>query len=404
MVLIKGLRPNYLFEQNFYKKRFMLKTRYICLFLLVLACQFSCQDDDDVLEPFIETDATSYIFARDGRSSVDNIQQTELADMLTSLTAYAESANEGVIVEANIFRAGFENTGNNGGGLFDFMSSIQLENNLSTVDLEDDFFGDFFEQAAIASKAGNDAANGVPGFITRESTGNTVILNNIGQDLGQFIEKGIMGSVFLHQMFNILLSENLVGDEVDNISLVPGENYTELEHNWDIAFGYFQAPGEFGSDWPVSRIEELNFWSTYAEVVDPSLGISDRIMNAFRDGRNAIVENDSLTRNESRAILVSELELLSAATCLHYINRSIVNQEAGNTGDLIHSVSAAYMFARALNMNPGKLIPAAQLHNLLNVDLGLGGNFWRMQEDGLLDAKSRLVEFYPSLEPVQDEL
>lgn len=376
------------------------------LLIIVLLFALSCnsQDDEVMPVPAIETDATRYIFARDGESSVDVDQQSDLSLMLASIIDYTQESYTGQIIEARDFRAAFENINNSGASIFGFESTAALEENVFSIDLNDDYFGDLFEQAAIASKSGDQAAEFVPGLIARESTGNNILVNNLGQDFAQFIEKGVMGSVFIHQILNVHLTDAFVGDTINNIDLVVGNNYTALEHNWDIAFGYFSAPGDLSSNWPNDRASELQYWSFYSNLLDPLLGSNDRIMDAFREGRNAIVNGSLNGKNRNRAVLYDELELLSAATSIHYINESSRYLSEGSQGDLLYSLSAAYMFARALNIIPQRKIPSAMLHNILNVDFGLGGNFWSVTPEGLDAAKEKLVAAYPSLEGVQDEL
>lgn len=372
----------------------------------IILLTFSCNngDDDSMVDPSIETDVSSYVFARNGVSSVDIKEQIELAQILESIIEYTQVSYTGEIVEARLFRAAFENSDNNGTSLIGFDSDASLEENLFSTDLSDDYFGDLFEQAAIASKSGNQAAEFTPGLAVRESIESNIIVNNLGQELAQFIEKGVMGSVFLHQMLNVHLTDPFVGDTIDNVILVDDNEYTALEHNWDIAFGYFSAPGDFRSNWPNSRAGELQYWSAYSNLLDPLLGSNDRIMDAFRNGRNAIVNGDLNLKNSNRDILYTELELLSAAATIHYINEATRYLDQNFQGDLLYSLSAAYMFARSLSMNPQKEIPAAQLHNILNVDLGNGGNFWSVTQEGLEAAKEKLVLIYPSLEDVQDDL
>ena len=381
-----------------------IRFKSICIVLIALLLTLSCKNDDEQITPIIETDVNSYIFARDGVSSVDVTQQNNLADMLDLLTIYTQRGDKGEIVEAFDFQGAFENKGNNGGGLFDFESDARLEDLLFVPDLNDDYFGDLFEQAAIASKAGDQAAPRTPGLIMRNSTNDEILVNNLGQAFTTFIEKGIMGSIFLHQILNVHLTEGFVGDTINNIDLIDGENYTALEHNWDIAFGFFQAPGDFSSNFPASRVDELRYWSAYAHLIDPILGSSERIMNAFREGRDAIVNNDLAAKNESRDILYTELELLTAAISIHYINQTLSFLAEEQQGDVLHNLSNAYMFARALFMNPRIQIPTSQLHNILNVDFGIGGDFWAVTTEGLETAKGRFVEAYPSLEGIQDEL
>jgi len=375
------------------------------LLMITALITFSCKSDDDVtVAPIpIETNAETYTFARDGQSSVDITEEIDLANMLDDIIAYTEEGNAGAIVEARVLRAILENRDENGEELFDFMSPAQLESLLFPTDIQDDYFGDIFEQMAIASKSENQAQIGVAGLLTNRS-GNNFLVNNLGQGMSPFIEKGVMSSVFLYQMFNIMIGDEFVGDDVDNINLVEGTNTTLLEQNWDRAFGYFHAPGDFGSNWPPNRNDELRYWSHYAKVVDPSLGISESIMNAFRDGRLAITEGDLEIKNKSREIIINDLQLLAAAACVHYVNNSLIHYDAGENADMIYNLSSAYMFGRGLFMNPNRAILSTELHNLLNVDFGNGGVFWTVEREGLENAKAKLVEAYPSLVDVVDEL
>jgi len=374
----------------------------ILIFIMLLSC--SCEDDNGGTVIPDPNNPATYSFARDGESSVSFSGQTERANMLAAIKEYLLTGDAGEIIEASTLRQALMNTDDNGGGLFDFTSTKQLENKIFGPDLDEDYFGDIFEQAAISSKLQKEANVGEPGLIVRENKGTTILVNNKGQEFTQFIEKGLMGSVFLNQIYNVYLSDERTGDLVDNTTLVDGQNYTDLEHHWDEAFGYFTAPGDFGSNWNEARNEELRFWSNYANIIDPFTRINDRIMDAYRNGREAIVANDLDTKNQSRDILIRELEVLSVATAIHYINQSITNLNAGNTGELFHTLSEAYMFVRALNLIPNKKLPPSIWFNILNVDFGLEGNFWTVSADGLNTAKQNLVMSYPVLAPVQDEL
>jgi len=382
----------------------MRKLSYLAILFLALAAFMSCKDDDNTPEPILEDDSSSYIFNRDNASTVDFSGQTDRCKQLAEIKDYLLTGDAGGIIEAITLREAFRNEGENGGGLFSFGSTKQLEDKLFGPDLDTDYYGDLFEQAAIASKSESPASNGQAGLIARETAGTNILVNDNGQEFTQFIEKGLMGSVFLHQIYNTYLTDERTGDDVNNITTEEGENYTALEHHWDEAFGYFTAPGDFRSNWLEERENEVKFWSNYSNIVDPVLGISDRIMNAYRDGREAIVVNDLTTKNESRDILYTELELLAAASTIHYINLSQGHLNAGNTGELLHTLSEAYMFARALTYSPRRIISLSELHNIQNVDFGLGGNFWTVNGEGLTEAKRKLVENYPSFEAVQDEL
>lgn len=383
--------------------------KFTSLFTLIISTSivfFSCKDDDQSgMDPIDMIDnVDNYEFFRENETSVSFSGQSERANMLASIKNYLKTGDNGEIVEATTLKQAFENNGDNGGGLFDFTSTKQLKDKTFQPDVDDDYFGDLFEQAAIASKVGTPASQGQPGLIERESKGTNVLVNNKGHEFTQFIEKGLMGSVFLNQIYNTYLADARTGDDVDNETIVEGKNYTALEHHWDEAFGYFTAPGDFGSDWPEAREDEATFWANYSNTVDPLLGSNDKIMNAFRQGRAAIVAKDNAAKNANRNILYKELELVAAGTAIHYINQSITAINQGNTGDLFHVLSEAYMFTRALTFSPQRTITLSQIHNIHNVDFGIGGDFWMVSAEGLNNAKNTIAAAYPSLEAVKDEL
>ena len=73
------------------------------------------------------------------------------------------------------------------------------------------------------------------------------------------IEKGLMGACFASQMTSNYLA-GISSD--DNIEIVDGKYYTEMEHHWDEAYGYFtdatnylrMEPTDFGVNMPINLI------------------------------------------------------------------------------------------------------------------------------------------------------
>ena len=109
--------------------------------------------------------------------------------------------------------------------------------------------------------------------------------NNIGDsDICYVDEKGIavaevykyavMGAIYLDKILNIHLGEEILGNNEilvrnDLTQLLPGHNYTELEHHWDLAYGYY------------------SFWKTLAQS-DGLPALKDchlRIFRSFVKGR-----------------------------------------------------------------------------------------------------------------------
>lgn len=355
----------------------------------------------------IDTPAT-YEFTRDGASTVSYSGQTDRLNQLEEIKAYLKTADGGATISEQVLLDMFANTNDNGGGNFSFTSDRQLKSKTFAPDLDDMLFENLFASAATASASGNMAANGTAGLITREDSGNTILVDENGREYTQFVEKGLMGAVFYNQIFNVYLTDDRTGDDVENTELRTDKNYTDMEHHWDEAFGYFDPPLDFTSPWPDERGNEDRFWSHYSNVVDNvnngSLGTNALLMNAFTEGRAAIVNNDLVTKNTQRTILYDNLELVAAATAVHYINSTLSFLNEGSRGEVFHVLSEAWAFTNALKYSPNKKITIAQIDQILDTDFGLNGNFWNVTADGLNDAKNTLVSIYSELEPVKDDL
>lgn len=379
------------------------KVLNIGLAVALTAVTFSCgvSNDDGTIDA-----PENYEFSRDGSSSVAYPGQTDRLKMLGEIDSYVGQGNSGELLSEQAMLDMFENAGGNGGGNFSFTSDRQLKNKTFPVDLDNNVYEDLFAQAASASENGSNgvpASNGVAGLIAR-ADGDDILVSANGREFSQLVEKGLMGSVFYHQIFNVYLSDDRIGPDVDNSTVEDGANYTAKEHHFDEAFGYFGAPRDFESDWPDARADEAKYWADYSNGADGSLGMNDILMDAYIQGRTAIVNKDQDALNEQVDILYENLELLAAATTIHYINSTLTNLSNGEQGEAFHTLSEAWAFANALKYSPRRKITLEQLTQIQETDFGDNGNFWNVDSEGLNNAKSTLVEIYPALSDVQDEL
>lgn len=379
------------------------KVLNIGLAVALTAVTFSCgvSNDDGTIDA-----PENYEFSRDGSSSVAYPGQTDRLKMLGEIDSYVGQGNSGELLSEQAMLDMFENAGGNGGGNFSFTSDRQLKNKTFPVDLDNNVYEDLFAQAASASENGSNgvpASNGVAGLIAR-ADGDDILVSANGREFSQLVEKGLMGSVFYHQIFNVYLSDDRIGPDVDNSTVEDGANYTAKEHHFDEAFGYFGAPRDFESDWPDARADEAKYWADYSNGADGSLGMNDILMDAYIQGRTAIVNKDQDALNEQVDILYENLELLAAATTIHYINSTLTNLSNGEQGEAFHTLSEAWAFANALKYSPRHKITLEQLTQIKETDFGDNGNFWNVDSEGLNNAKSTLVEIYPALADVQDEL
>lgn len=379
------------------------KVLNIGLAVALTAVTFSCgvSNDDGTIDA-----PENYEFSRDGSSSVAYPGQTDRLKMLGEIDSYVGQGNSGELLSEQAMLDMFENADGDGGGNFSFSSDRQLKNKTFPVDLDNNVYEDLFAQAASASENGSNgvpASNGVAGLIAR-ADGDDILVSANGREFTQLVEKGLMGSVFYHQIFNVYLSDDRIGPDVDNSTVEEGANYTAKEHHFDEAFGYFGAPKDFESDWPDARADEAKYWADYSNGADGSLGMNDILMDAYIQGRTAIVNKDQDVLNEQVDILYENLELLAAATTIHYINSTLTNLSNGEQGEAFHTLSEAWAFANALKYSPRRKITLEQLTQIKETDFGDNGNFWNVDSEGLNNAKSTLVEIYPALADVQDEL
>jgi hypothetical protein len=376
----------------------------ITLTTFIFSCDISNSDDgDDKI-----TAPDTYEFTRNGESTVAYPGQTDRLNMVEEMKSYIATAHSGEVISKQALLDMYENTDGDGGGHFPFTSDRQLKNKTFAPDRDNNLFEGFFAAAEAASENGNNgvrAENGVAGLMEREESGSDILVDEKGREFTQLVEKGLMGAVFYNQIFNVYLTDDRIGPDVENSEIEEGKNYTPKEHHFDEAYGYFDAPVDFESDWPESRADDLRFWNKYSNGSDEQLDFNDAIMDAYILGRTAIVNDNQNELNQQVEVLYEELELLAAATAVHYINGTISHLNNSNRGEAHHTLSEAWAFVNALKYSPNRKIGDDQINQILNSDFGDNGNFWEVQDvTGLNNAKSTLVDTYPDLEPVQDQL
>ncbi|MBV6646032.1 MAG: DUF4856 domain-containing protein [Cyclobacteriaceae bacterium] len=373
-------------------------------FLYVLIVSFalsSCSDDDgdDVSLDVPDT----YNFTRDGSSTVSFTGQTNRLDMLSEIKAYVQNGDQGQLVEEQTLLNMFANENAPFSDADLNTSGKQLESKTFSPDIA--YYKDLFDQVASASAAEvaspTTASAGVAGRIERGTSGKFILVDEKGQEFTQLIEKGLMGSVFLYQIYNVYLTDARIGDDLDNETLVEGKSYTAVEHHWDEAFGYWGVPIDFPG---TLADEDRRFWANYSYGRESLIGSVTKLKNAFLTGRTAIANDVNNIKKEQRDILYQEFELMVAATVIHYINDAVSDFNGGDQGNLLHHLSEAHAFMRSLRLSPEKAISDDQINTILNSDFGTDGDLWTVTLNGLQTAKTTLTTVYPSLADVADDL
>jgi hypothetical protein len=210
-----------------------------------------------------------------------------------------------------------------------------------------------------------------------------------GVDLSQLISKVLVGAVAYHQATGVYLQQIATKN---NVAVSTGKNYTEMEHNWDEAFGYFGAARNYGAytaealntgganlyrdentDGKIDFRSEYNF-----AMMGRYLGRRDRIAGqtwsadaflAFRKGRALISAKRSATEIAAERAKVAKVwENLFAANTITYIKntRAILDTIKGtnlNTS-LSGNWSELKAFAICLQFSPYRSATTEQLAKL----------------------------------------
>ncbi len=122
------------------------------------------------------------------------------------------------------------------------------------------------------------ASEGVAGYVGgKVGFAEKIYVNAKGLAYAEVFSNMIDGAIYLDKIFNFHLDERLLNSEEiradhENLVLVTGKNYTELEHHWDLGYGYF------------TKIQIL----TQANGVYELKGIERKILDAFVWGRNRL--------------------------------------------------------------------------------------------------------------------
>ena len=137
----------------------------------------------------------------------------------------------------------------------------------------------------------------------------------------------VWGGIYLDKILNVHLNDSLYNDtrlrrEHENTSLLPGRNYTELEHHWDLAYGYYQywLPFVQAGGLPVLRESRI------------------KIYNAFARGRLALTEYRYDEVQQQLQLIRTELSKVAAVRAMNLLVSDIT------LGNLDEDINNALVF------------------------------------------------------------
>lgn len=358
-----------------------MKMNRIGVLALSVLLMFSCSKDDDAPTPVVNNNGgggsptyqipTTYVFVDGSSQSTVNFDgQKQRLEMLSELVVYMKTANTlGTTVSATQLKNMYANNGYtwvDAPGLGMTGSTKQLKNKTAEGDIGvQAMFENYMDSLANISSlnySNSTETYGQSGVWTN-GTKNYLMGGN-GFEYGQLIEKGLMTAVFMNQ-----LTVNYLGtlSDDDNTTPLLGKNYTEMQHHWDEAFGYFSSE----IDYPTNGADR--FWGKYAQgSVEVLLGTGTNIMNAFLKGRAAIDNNDYATRDAQIAIIRDQIEKVCAGTAIHYLNEA----KANITSPIVknHVLSEAIAFIDGLRYGYNSVNGVSITSAEVDIALGYIGN------------------------------
>lgn len=342
----------------------------------------SCSKDDDAPAPTTSTYGggggnptyqipSTYVFLDGSNQSTVNFDgQKQRLEMLSEMVVYMKTGNTvGTTLSASQLKAMYANnayTWADAPGLGMTGSTKQLKDKTAAGDIGiQAIFENYMDSIAVHSSlnfSNSTETYGQAGVWTNGTK--SYLMSGTGFEYGQIIEKGLMCAVFMNQM-TVNYFGTLADD--DNTTPLTGKTYTEMQHHWDEAFGYFTSE----IDYPTNGTDR--FWGKYAQGSNEALlSTGTNIMNAFLKGRAAIDNNDYATRDAQITIIRDQIEKVCAGTAIHYLNEAKAN--ITNPTIKNHVLSEAIAFIDGLRYGYNSINGVSITSAEIDMALGYIGN------------------------------
>jgi len=369
----------------------MLKAlRKYTLILSAVVTLAACSDDD--VKPDLRADVdysaldetTGYAAQftdESGASTVDFTEGNYRLKMFQALNYHSSSSiSAKTTIDANVLKSLYANSGN---PFYDISTStvsvtgatlnasgLQLRNitasSLSSTAAEavrTKLEGDFNAIATASLSVNQTASNGVAGKL-----GNYLV-DAKGIETAQIIQKSLIGALQLDYISNVLLNTGL---EADNYSVVSEKNYSQLEHNWDEAYGLLTLNEVYlkGSTDATRATVEFALGSYIWEYNKTNYA---KIYPAFLKGRAAIVNNDRAELQTQATFIRTEMENAIARAALGYLDKW---KNGSDDPTRAHAMGEGLGFVYSLRFATLHGADAAFSDNLLNGLVGSANGFW----------------------------
>ncbi|OBQ55345.1 DUF4856 domain-containing protein [Tamlana sp. s12] len=398
-----------------------MKKVILSLFAISALFQSCSNDDDGGSSNNNVTAPDTYVFTRNGNSTVSFSGQTTRIQMAEEIvSALKDPLSTEVQIDAmfnhaqgedNFLEAGLNASDKNVRSKVAASTDYFSANSTDAAAIKADFDTWIEEQVNIVFPAWNlTASAGVAGAI-QQSSGTVRYVNAKGLEYNQAFAKGLIGGLMLDQILNNYLSTAVLDagtnvDDNDNEVLESGKDYTTMEHKWDEAYGYLfgnednPAEPELGAD---------QFLNEYLDRVaqDPDFsGIDVEIYNAFKLGRAAVTEGAYALRDDQVDIIREKLSIVPAVRAVYYLQAGKNNLDA-DPAAAFHALSEAYGFIYSLQFTRD-IETNEPYYSKTDVDVMLdilmaGEGFWSVSETVLDDMSEEIsAKFGFSVEAAAD--
>ncbi len=227
----------------------------------------------------------------------------------------------------------------------------------------------FNEVAAASASVSTPASQGVAGKL------GAYLVDARGIEISQVVQKSLIGALQLDYIGNVLLDEGLTAD---NTKTVGDRNYSELEHNWDIAYGMLTLNPIYlqGATNDSRNTVEFALGSYLWEYNKASFA---KFHPAFLKARAAVVNHDRAEMQAQATFIRTEMEKAIANAAVGYLEKWKTAVASGsNSADAVraHAIAEGLGFIYSLRFATIHKADAAFSDQILNNLIGSANGFW----------------------------
>lgn len=341
--------------------------------VLLITAGCSKSDDNNTIPSY--TVPTTYNF-----SNVDFSASTTRIGMVTEMSNLMKNATTGVLDGAKLKNM-FSNTGAPFATAGYNTSGLQVKDQCFAL-LQTDV-SNYIDSLVKVSATGKPASRGVAGVgASSANAASLYALTATGRNYAQIFNKSIMGGLICYEIVNNYMVGG-ISSAVDNSNVITGSG-TAMQHNWDLAFGYWGVPIDF----PTNKAG-VKLWGSYSTQIDSGYHANKILMDAFLKGRAAINNKDDKTKLDQATIIMQTFEKMTGAAALQEVKevKESINDNIARNSRL----SECYGFVYSLKYNPKRTITDAQIDAILAL---FPANFYDLNIDQLNKIRDAVAAQY----------